>query len=334
MKRSVLGLGLALVLFGCSEGSGSSTFGGATDDGSAGALAAGSFGGVCTPVANASVGKQDLGAACGMSYGGRGTALSVRAALVAVRLGDSGELSRSGGRRANDLLDANVAGIVQANVLHGATRSAGIETISDASVADVRIGVAGVTITAAVLQSDGRSSCSASSGASIITDLRVNGLTVQVTSAPNQVVLAGPVRIVLNEQLRSNGSIVVHALHVSAAGLADVAVATSRASVDCPCGGASTPGDGSEIGNGGAGSDPPPPNAGTLPPNTGEPTDNPGGASSSGGSSGSPPGGDVENAGPAASGGGFGALGDACDDANTCSDGHQCEVWSAPAAVR
>lgn len=336
--RTRLGLVLAALIVACSEPNGS-TFDSEGTSAQAGSIPAGSFGGVCVPTASVpggAVGTLDFaGGACGLGYGGRGTALSVRALVLAVRLGDSGELPKAGGAVDGTLATADVAGIVHVGLLHGAARSEGNAVLADASVADARIGIAGVNISAGVLQSNAKATCGDASGSSIIADLRVNGLTIKVTGEPNQTIAVGPVRIVINEQVKVGGAIVVHALHVSAAGIADVAIATSRASVDCPCGppptssGSSASSSGSTSSSGGSSSGA-----------TSSGATSSGATSSGATSSGATSSGATSSGGSSSGNGGddappkdFGQLGDACDDANKCTGGNHCAV-GVPAVVR
>jgi hypothetical protein len=247
----------------------------------------------------------------------------VRALVVAVRLGDSGELGASGGSVDGTVAEADVAGIVHVGLLHGAAKSDGGASTAEASVAGARIGLLGVNIETGILQSNAKATCGDSSGSSVVADLRTNGAKVVVTGEPNQTIAVGPVRVVINEQTKAGGAIAVHAIHVSAANVADVALGSSRASVVCPCGtpsGSSSGGSTSSSSSGGS----------TSSSSSGGSTS----SSSSGGStSSSSSGGSTSSSSSGGEGttpADFGGLGDACDDANTCSEGNRCAPAAAP----
>lgn len=79
------------------------------------------------------------------------------------------------------------------------------------------------------------------SGTSTITSLKVNGLSVRVTGAPNQTIPLLLGSLIINEQLSSivntptftSGDMLVNALHLKVLGVAEVVISSSHAAVAC-----------------------------------------------------------------------------------------------------
>jgi len=77
----------------------------------------------------------------------------------------------------------------------------------------------------------------ASTGATTIANLRVGGIAIEASGAPNQTIdVAGVLRVVLNEQLAWSDGIRVRALPITALGalqVADAIVASAEAHITC-----------------------------------------------------------------------------------------------------
>ena len=163
-------------------------------------------------------------------------------------LSDTGALDSTGGAREASLLDANVLGLLTAEVLHASTVGQGQRSSSEASVANVTLTVGGNTITAGLLRASATAEChngtASVSGSSEIVDLVVNGQAVVVSGQPNQTISLPVGRVIINEQqssVRGNtGDITVNALHVMVDGVADVIISSAHA--DITCGGPVCPG--------------------------------------------------------------------------------------------
>lgn len=166
--------------------------------------------------------------------------------LPLISLIDTGKLPASGGSLTKELLSAKVPGLLDLDVLSASTKGADNQTNSAASVANLKLTVAGLYITADVLTSNATASCqpgqASSSGSSIIAALKVNGLSVNVTGAPNQTIPLIVGSLVINEQISSSNvsadsaaaDIVVNALHLKVNLLADVVISSSHAGMTCP----------------------------------------------------------------------------------------------------
>jgi len=168
--------------------------------------------------------------------------------LPPIVLSDTGALDSTGGAREASLLDANVPGLLTAEVLHASTVGQGQRSSSEASVANVTLTVGGNTITAGLLRASATAEChngtASVSGSSEIVDLVVNGQAVVVSGQPNQTISLPVGRVIINEQQSSvsgnTGDITVNALHVMVDGVADVIISSAHA--DITCGGPVCPG--------------------------------------------------------------------------------------------
>jgi hypothetical protein len=155
-------------------------------------------------------------------------------------ISDTGSLPNTGGSLSAELANANVPGILDLHLLSASTTGQDNNTHSQASVTDVTIHVAGINITASVLASNANASCAGLAtvnGGSTIAALKVNGVSVNVTGAPNQVIPLIVGSLIINEQLSSvtnnpgsnEADIVVNALHLKVNLLADVVISRSHA---------------------------------------------------------------------------------------------------------
>jgi len=168
--------------------------------------------------------------------------------LPPIVLSDTGALDSTGGAREASLLDANVPGLLTAEVLHASTVGQGQRSSSEASVANVTLTVGGSTISAGLLRARATAEChngtASVSGSSEIVDLVVNGQAVVVSGQPNQTISLPVGRVIINEQQSSvsgnTGDITVNALHVVVDGVADVIISSAHA--DITCGGPVCPG--------------------------------------------------------------------------------------------
>ncbi len=168
--------------------------------------------------------------------------------LPPIVLSDTGALDSTGGAREASLLDANVLGLLTAEVLHASTVGQGQRSSSEASVANVTLTVGGNTISAGLLRARATAEChngtASVSGSSEIVDLVVNGQAIVVSGQPNQTISLPVGRVIINEQQSSvsgnTGDITVNALHVMVDGVADVIISSAHA--DITCGGPVCPG--------------------------------------------------------------------------------------------
>ncbi len=188
--------------------------------------------------------------------------------------GDTGLLPGSGGDIM--ATTATIPGLLTTQVLHSETSGAGTQAHSNVSTA-LSIGLANLgpllkglglesavsglglgnllcglnglpaalvlpNISTEILSADSTAACSANGKASVlgtstITNLVIGGTSVPVTGAPNQTIMVGPLKIIVNEQTSSaaanTGSIEVRALHVELPGVLDVIVSDASSDVTC-----------------------------------------------------------------------------------------------------
>jgi hypothetical protein len=178
-------------------------------------------------------------------YSGEAVVASVDLLGIKTALSDTGQLPSTGGFLSAQLANATLPGVLSLQLLSASTSGASGRTSSQASVANAAVSVAGISITAAVLTSNataqacGINTQPSVSGGSNIADLKVNGLSVTVTGAPNQVIPLLVGSLIINEQTSSvtnsaaggTAEIVVNALHLKLLGVADVVVSSSHAGV-------------------------------------------------------------------------------------------------------
>jgi hypothetical protein len=153
---------------------------------------------------------------------------------------------------ASDLRDASqdtgsIFALGGADILHAAAGSS-VSTwdpsdyvASEASLADLGLTVAGNSISAAFVMARALAPVSGSpAGTSEIDGLTINGVPVDVTGQPNQIVGLLGGRVIINEQSPSSTGTTVNALHVILDGVADLVFASASAGVN-PAGPSSTP---------------------------------------------------------------------------------------------
>ena len=177
-----------------------------------------------------------------------GEAVAARAnvlGIVNVAVSDTGQLPSTGGELAVSLLNFRAAPTLDLHLLTANTVGGNDQTSSQAAVANVTLNVAGIYVTASVLNSNANAVCypdhAEVSGGSTVVALKVNGLSVKVTGKPNQTIPLLVGSLVINEQIGQvtsppqiiTADMVVNALHLKVDLLADVVISNSRAVVIC-----------------------------------------------------------------------------------------------------
>jgi hypothetical protein len=181
-----------------------------------------------------------------VTYSGEAAVVSVRALGIAnLSVEDTGPLPASGGSLSTQLASISVPGLLDAHLLSASTAGENHQTNSQASVADVSVTVAGISIQTSILTSQATAACypdhATVSGSSTIVSLTVNGQSIKVSGSPNQTVPLLVGSLVINEQISSvtnspvttSADMLVNALHLRVLGLADVAISSSHAGVTC-----------------------------------------------------------------------------------------------------
>lgn len=148
-------------------------------------------------------------------------------------IADTGTLTSNNDMRQASGLSGSVTSVFSGETLHAVTAAAPDEVLSEASLSNLGLNLAGNTIGASFVMAKAIApSNGTASGSSAIEGLLINGSPVNVTGDTNQVIQILGGRVVLNEQqLNSDGSMVVNAIHITINGVADVVVASARAGV-------------------------------------------------------------------------------------------------------
>lgn len=198
---------------------------------------------ILTLFAGCLTGLAQLGFAQDVTYTGEAAVAKVNVlGVLNASIQDTGLLPSNGGSLSTELLAVNVPTLLDLHLLSASTDGANGQTDAAASVTQVALTVAGISITASVLTSNATATCSpVVSGTSTIANLKVNGLTIKVTGAPNQTIPLLVGSLVINEQISSvvnappltSADMLVNALHLKVLGLADVAISSSHAAVSC-----------------------------------------------------------------------------------------------------
>jgi len=177
------------------------------------------------------------------TYSGQATVVQATllggAPIAPITLVDAGPLDPSGGAAENSLLEANLPGLLTAEVLHAATSGQGSQSSSEASVAELSVTAGGNTISAGFLMARAEAKCTdgtaSASGSSEIARLGINNQTIVVSGGPNQTIMLPNGRVIINEQNTAPGGVTVNALHVIVdGGIADVVVSSAHADIGCP----------------------------------------------------------------------------------------------------
>jgi hypothetical protein len=145
-------------------------------------------------------------------------------------LADTGTLNDSTDAREASQGVGSVSTVFSGETLHATTIGWPDQVVSEASVADVAISIAGMAIGADFVMSRARAVQGVPArGATTVDGLSVNGVGILVTGEPNQTVSIPGGRVVINEQQTSAGGTVVNGLHVVVDGVADVVIASATA---------------------------------------------------------------------------------------------------------
>lgn len=127
----------------------------------------------------------------------------------------------------------SISSLLGAEVLNAVSYSYSNEVNSAASLANLSLTVAGISITAdSAVAEASQVLGAAGSGTSYIDNLAINGVPVAVSGDPNQTIWIPGGQVVINEQtISSTGTAVVNAIHITVNGVADVVLASATAGI-------------------------------------------------------------------------------------------------------
>jgi hypothetical protein len=172
--------------------------------------------------------------------GGQAQTLTGQAsAVTAVILGNvtslanTGTLSSASEPLGTGLGTGSIPGLVSAEALHAATMGWSDQVVSQASLGNLALTVAGTGISADFIMSTARAvSGAGGSGLTSIEGLSIGGVPVSATGVPNQLISLPGLSVTLNEQIQSAGGIVVNALRVKTLdGLINIVIGSAKAGI-------------------------------------------------------------------------------------------------------
>jgi len=201
-----------------------------------------------------------MSSANGATYGGdaTGAVVTVTATGTTIRAA-TGTLSISGGEADSALSVGDIPGsatggavALAASALSSVVIGTGADTRAHAAMGAVGLTVSGNQISSDFLMARSTASCGPTvGGSSELVNLVINGQPITVTGAPNQTVTLSNGSAIINEQVptvgTTSGELIVNALHVlthdpiTGQPIADVALGTADAKIDCAAG--SSPGE-------------------------------------------------------------------------------------------
>jgi hypothetical protein len=152
---------------------------------------------------------------------------------VVTMLADSGTLSSPSEPVGTGQSFGSIPGLLSAEALHSASMGWTDQAVSQASLANLAMTVAGTGISADFILSSARAlSGAGATGVSSIEGLTIGGVPFSATGIPNQLISLPGLSVTLNEQIQSASGIVVNALRVRTLdGTTDVVLGTARAGI-------------------------------------------------------------------------------------------------------
>jgi hypothetical protein len=162
----------------------------------------------------------------------RATVLNLLGGTTTTVLSDTGTLQDTADARDASQITGSVPGLLNGEVLHATTIGWPDQVASGASLAALALNVGGITIGADSVVAEAMALVGAAgSGASYVANLSINGVPIDVSGDPNQVVSLVGGQLVINEQQSSPGGMVVNALHLTVDGVADVVIGSANAAI-------------------------------------------------------------------------------------------------------
>jgi hypothetical protein len=151
---------------------------------------------------------------------------------VTTALADTGPLGGPQDARDASLLEWTIPSLLTGEVLHATTIGWDEQVVSEASLRNLALSVAGNTITADfVLARATVAAGPAAASHAVVAGLLVNGLPILATGEPNQRIDVPGRYLLINELQRAPGRAIVNALHLVITGVADVDIASATASL-------------------------------------------------------------------------------------------------------
>jgi len=147
-------------------------------------------------------------------------------------LGDAGTLAPGSLDSLYSELDAISTSLVSAEVPSARVIGYADQITADSYLSSLNLTIAGIAIAAASAEAAARGHLDGSPGdaTSYVSSLSINGVEVPIDGTVNQTVAIPGGQVVINEQqVLSDGTLIVNALHATVSGVADAVVASATA---------------------------------------------------------------------------------------------------------
>jgi len=175
--------------------------------------------------------SKTLGDITGTVGGTVGTVTGIVGGTTTV-LGDTGTLAAGSLDSLYNEADSISTSLVSADVPSARVTGYADEIASESYLASLNLTIAGITITASSAEAEARAALDGSSsiGTVYVSNLSINGVDIFIDGTVNQTVSSAVGQLIINEQqVQSDGTMVVNALHATVYGVADVVVASATA---------------------------------------------------------------------------------------------------------
>jgi hypothetical protein len=152
---------------------------------------------------------------------------------VVTNLADTGTLTSPSDPLGTGLSFGSIPGLLSAETLHSATMGWTDQVVSQSSLGNLVMTVAGTGISADFILASAQAVTGAgATGRSSIEGLTVAGVPVSPTGVPNQLITLPGLSVILNEQTQTASGIVVNALRVRTLdGTTDVVLGSAKAGI-------------------------------------------------------------------------------------------------------
>lgn len=162
----------------------------------------------------------------------RVTTFSLLGGATSTSLAHTGALGGPGDARDASLVTGSVPSVLDGEVLNAVTIGWADQVVSQASLGNLSLTVAGTGISADFVMATATAvRGAAGSRSSLVENLSIGGIPIEVTGEPNQTISIPGGQVVVNEQTVSPAGTTVNALHARVLGVADVVIASATAGV-------------------------------------------------------------------------------------------------------
>ncbi len=147
-------------------------------------------------------------------------------------LATTGALGGAGDALEATQVTATIPGLMGGEVLNAVTIGWPDQVVSEAALASLGLTVAGTGISADFVMATATAVLGAAgSGSSLIDNLSIGGVSIDVTGEANQTILIPGGQVVINEQTVSAAGTTVNALHATVSGVVDVVIGSATAGI-------------------------------------------------------------------------------------------------------